>query len=138
MKLRVERPAFGGPDCTISPLFVDGAEECFILEDVDRKLEDNPDGKIHGKTAIPRGTYNIAITPSARFGRDLPLLEAVPGFSGIRIHAGNTSADTEGCLLPGRTCTDRTVGESRAAFNQLFGKIKDALDSGDTVSIEIV
>lgn len=137
MKIRIERaPSAHG--ATISQLLVDGAEECWILEDEDRFLETNPADKIQGSSAIPRGSYGISITPSARFKRDLPLVENVPGFSGIRIHPGNSSADTEGCLLPGRTRTDRTVGESKAAFNSLFEKIKAALDSGDTCTLEIV
>jgi hypothetical protein len=66
------------------------------------------------------------------------LLVDVPGFEGVRIHPGNTSADTEGCLLPGRTRTDRTVGESKVAFNALFGKIQQGLNDGDKCEIEIV
>lgn len=137
MKLRLERqPSAHG--ATIGELTVDMVFECYTCEDEDRHLEDNPDAKIKGETCIPRGTYNIIISQSSRFKRDLPLLEMVPGFDGIRIHLGNTAADTEGCILPGKTRTDRTVGESRAAFNALFDKIKDALDSGDTVEITIV
>ena len=131
MKLRLERrpSAFGA---TIGELFVDSVPECFTCEDVVREV------KIHGETAIPAGTYNVVITPSNRFKRDLPLLEDVPGFAGIRIHPGNTAADTEGCILPGRTHTDRTVGESKAAFNALFAKIQQALQDGDEITIEIV
>mgnify|MGYP001614491739 CR=1 FL=1 len=139
MKLRLEREA-SAHGATIGQLFVDGAEECWILEDEVREKDGMPVGmwKVKGATAIPRGTYNVIITPSNRFKRDLPLLENVSGFEGIRIHPGNTSADTEGCLLPGRGRTDRTVTESKVAFNALFAKIKDALDAGDTCSIEIV
>ena len=118
--------------CTIGELYVDGAFECHILEDAERDL------KIYGETAIPKGSYNLVITPSNRFKRDLPLLENVPGYTGIRIHPGNHAGNTEGCLLPGRTRTDRAVGESKAAFNSLFAKCKQALDDGDSVSIEIV
>ena len=139
MRLRVERPAICGPGCTISQLYLDGFEECFILEDEVREVDDMPVGlwKVKGKTAIPRGAYNVVVTMSNRFKRDLPLLESVPGFEGVRIHPGNTSEDTEGCLLPGRGKTEKTVTESRAAFNELFGKIKAALDGGDTVTLEI-
>jgi len=131
MKLRLERqPSAHG--ATIGELSVDMAFECYTCEDEVREV------KIHGETAIPPGTYSVIITPSQRFKRDLPLLENVPNFEGIRIHPGNTSADTEGCILPGKGRTDRTVTESRAAFNALFAKIQDALNSGDTCSIEIV
>jgi hypothetical protein len=66
-----------------------GDFHCFTLEDTDRHLEDNPDGKIYGKTAIPRGTYKVIITFSNRFKKELPLLLNVPGFEGVRIHPGN-------------------------------------------------
>ena len=136
MKLKVERQSCGAT-CTIGELFVDMVPECFTLEDTDRKLEDNADAKISGQTAIPRGSYAVAITYSNRFKRDLPILQNVPGFQGVRIHPGNTSEDTEGCILVGRGKTDKTVTESRAAFNALFDKIEKALAEGDTVMLEI-
>lgn len=139
MKLKLERPENPQGDCTIGELFIDSIPECFSLEDKVREIEGQPveAWKVKGQTAIPVGTYPVTITYSNRFKRDLPLVGQVPGFEGIRIHPGNTAEDTEGCLLVGRTKTDKAVGESRAAFNQLFDKIKSALDSGDTVSIEI-
>lgn len=130
MKLLVERTNCG-PTCTIGSLYVDGAFECFTMEDVVR-----PE-KIAGETAIPAGKYNVIITHSNRFGRDLPLLENVPNFSGVRIHPGNTAEDTEGCLLVGRTKGTNFVGESKAAFKEVFAKIKQALDDGDTVTLEV-
>ena len=139
MKLKLERSLVCGKGCTIGQLFVDGFEECFTLEDEVREI-DAPvaQWKIRNETAIPRGLFNVVITYSNRFKRDLPLLENVEGFEGIRIHPGNTSADTEGCILVGRGKTDKTVTESRIAFNQLFGKIQQALEDGDTVMMEIV
>jgi hypothetical protein len=106
--------------------------EVYTLEDVERKE------KVFGETAIPKGSYNVSITPSQRFKRDLPLVENVPGFEGIRIHPGNTAADTHGCLLVGRTKGPTWVGESRAAFNDVYREIKGALDSGEQVILEIV
>ena len=113
---------------------------CFTCEDVIREVPGQPvsQWKIPGRTAIPQGTYDILITDSVRFGKPTPILMNVPGFSGIRIHAGNTAADTEGCILPGLTWDDIGVMQSRAAMAMLFALISDALDAGEHVTIEIV
>lgn len=126
--LRVDGTAFR----TIGLLLVDGRFDCYTLEDA---LRLGP--KVPGATAIPPGTYQVVITPSARFGRDLPLLVNVPGFTGIRIHAGNTDADTDGCLLVGMGRTADAVTESRSALALLQKQIADALARGDVVSIAV-
>ena len=74
---------------------------CWTLEDVVREIPGQPvtAWKVKRETAIPRGTYPIRVTRSNRFGVDLPLLLDVPGFDGVRIHGGNSAADTEGCIL---------------------------------------
>ncbi len=118
---------------TIGELTVNGAFECFILEDRDRGLRQGmPTSeltalKIKTRTAIPTGRYEIAVSFSDRFQKMLPLLLDVPAFIGIRIHAGNTDADTEGCLLPGKTKSADMVASSRVAFTALFDKIKAAM-----------
>lgn len=127
------------PDATIGSLSVDGAWLCWTCEDAVREVPGQPVGtwKVPGKTAIPAGTYEVGVTMSQRFGRPLPLLLAVPGFTGIRIHPGNTAADTEGCILPGLTRAGQSVGLSRRAFDQIFPLIRDALTRRERVSIRI-
>jgi len=105
---------------TIGELLIDGKFECFTLEDKER------DVKIKGETAIPRGTYKVIINQSNRFKRLLPLLIDVDNFEGVRIHAGNTNHDTEGCILVGRTRTNDFIGQSRKAFDLLFSKMQKA------------
>ncbi len=117
---------------TIGELFVNGAFECFILEDPVRPA------KIPGITAIPAGRYEIVRTFSNRFQRILPLLLNVPNFDGVRMHPGNKAEDTEGCLLPGKTKAKDWVSQSGAAFNQLEAKIIAALNAGQRVFITIV
>lgn len=123
----VRTPAF-----TLGRLLVDGTEECYTVEDA---VRDGP--KVPGETAIPAGRYKVIITRSPRFRRALPLLLDVPGFTGVRIHPGNTVADTEGCILPGRVRTADGVAESGLAFEALYRQIAEALDAGDDVWIEI-
>ncbi len=107
---------------------VNGIFECFTLEDVERPV------KIKGETAIPKGTYKVIINQSNRFKRQLPLLLNVPGFEGVRIHAGNTNHDTEGCILVGQTRHKEFIGKSRKAFDKLFKKMQKAKDI--TLSIQ--
>jgi hypothetical protein len=138
MKLRLER-TWCGAVCTIGTLSIDGAFECFTLEDVVRERDGEPveAWKIYGETAIPRGRYPVTITYSNRFKRDLPLVDRVPGFAGIRIHPGNTHEDTEGCILVGRAKGPDRVLESRAAFLDLYDKLDQALARGEAVTLEV-
>jgi hypothetical protein len=113
---------------TIGDLLIDGEFLCFTLEDPVRDI------KIPGETAIPYGRYKVIITHSNRFKRLLPLLLNVPNFEGIRIHPGNTAADTEGCILVADTKGPDFVGCSRSAFNRLFPILQN---SPDEIWIEI-
>lgn len=94
--------------------------------------------KIKGATAIPAGTYEIELRQSARFGPDTMTLLDVPGYQYIRIHAGNTSADTEGCLLPGIRNSLVTVGHSRNNLAKLKAIVVPAIRTGQKVTIEII
>ena len=114
---------------TIGRLYVDGEYFCDTLEDKVR-----PDGiKVYGETAIPAGTYKVVITYSNRFKRLLPLLQNVPMFEGIRIHPGNTSADTHGCLLVGINTEKGKITQSKITFEKLF----KLLEKADTIQITI-
>jgi hypothetical protein len=129
MELRVKRSDFS-EESTIGELSVNGQFACYTLEDKVRLA------KIAGKTAIPAGRYEVVINFSQRFQRQLPLLINVPNFEGIRIHPGNTAANTEGCILVGETKSADFVGQSRAAFDKLFEKLKVASES-EKIFLEI-
>jgi len=107
---------------TIGELLIDGIFECYTLEDIERPV------KIKAETAIPKGTYKVIINMSNRFKRLMPLLLNVPNFEGVRIHAGNTNHDTEGCILVGRTRSKDFIGQSRKAYEKLFKKMQAAKD----------
>ncbi len=138
MTLLLTRGLTKGP-ATISPLMVNGAWACWVLEDPIRERPGQPVAvwKAKGNTAIPAGTYVITLTQSARFGRVLPLLNDVPGFSGIRIHPGNTSASTEGCLLLGYDKWPTSIGRSRLACEDLLEQMEDAAKAGEAITIQI-
>lgn len=132
MKITVKRIDFNS-DCTIGEMSIDGKFECYTLED---KVRDNG-VKVPGQTAIPSGTYNVSITFSQRFQKPLPLLADVPNFVGVRIHTGNTSQQTEGCILIGAEKADNSILRSREAFNNLFPKLQAALAKGDKITLTI-
>jgi len=141
MEIKVLRDKFT-LESTTSIVEIDGTFECFFLEDMDRGLTSDMSEaeitaiKIAGSTAIPTGRYEIVVNHSMRFKRLMPLIVGVKGFTAIRIHAGNNSADTDGCPLTGKTRITDNVGLSQKAFNELYPKIKSALDH-EKVFIEI-
>lgn len=140
MKLILKRIALR-PTYTIGKLYIDDAYFCDTLEDTVRDTNksgkfDNGEQKIKGKTAIPYGTYEIKWTYSPRFKKYTPQLMNVPSFEGIRVHAGNTSADTEGCLILGENKQVGKVLNSRATINKFYPIIKEACSNGK-VTIEI-
>ena len=120
------------PTVTIGELHVDGVFHCWTCEDT---VRDGP--KVYGQTAIPEGEYPVVVTYSNRFKVQMPLLQDVPGFQGIRIHPGNTAADTEGCILPGFDRLPTGVGRSRAAYEGLYAMISDALEQGEEIEITV-
>lgn len=128
---------------TIGQLFLDGRFECYTLEDKDRDLvqtmkpADIAKIKVYAKTAIPAGRYQVVITYSNRFKKNLPLLLNVPGYEGVRIHSGNTSEDTEGCILVGRTQATNWIGESRTTLISLMAMLDLALACKEEIFITI-
>lgn len=120
------RPSFKG--ATLGSLAINGVWFCWTLEDEIREVKGQPVAawKVPGETAIPAGLYRVTLTQSSRFNRIMPLLNDVPGFSGVRIHAGNTAESTHGCLLLGYDKYENSVGRSRAAFEELLTRLQKA------------
>ena len=142
MKLRLERKYRCSNYC-IDKLYINNEYFSDALEDPDRgltdtmSLEEIKKIKIKGNTCIPYGTYNVTITYSPRFKKNLPLLNNVKGFDGIRIHSGNKPQDTEGCLLPGFNKVKGQVIDSRVTTDKLIAQIQQALNKGEKVTITI-
>ena len=131
MKLKLKRKHYTTLS-TIGELTVNGKFECYILEDPVR-----PE-KIKTETAIPAGSYDVVINHSEKFGVQMPLLEDVPNYSGIRIHPGNSPEDTWGCLLPGSDFAVDVISGSQKAYADLFKKLEKALKKKEEISITIV
>lgn len=134
MELTLNR-IFLGSSATIGELLINDKHLCDTLEDRVR-----PEGeKVYGKTAIPEGTYEVKLTHSPRFKKILPEILNVPNFSGIRIHTGNSSKDTEGCILVGTWDGEKEnwVGNSRIAFDELMTLLEEATNNKEKVTITV-
>ena len=101
-----------------------GMKICDTLEPIWRNY-DGGELKIPKKSAIPEGSYRVVVTKSQRFRKYLPLLVGVPGFEGVRIHAGNTNRDTEGCILVGQNLQVGKVLWSRITLEKLMKLIEN-------------
>lgn len=142
MKMRLQRQP-SGLTCTIGELFVNDQPFCHTLEDLVRV---GP--KIAGETAIPPGFYLVELTVSGAAmkghlwtpNRDfkLPQLMSVPGFDGVRIHAGNTDRDTQGCVLVGDWNGGEFLGNARKSLIALMDLIDIEILMKRPISIEIV
>lgn len=140
MTLKVIRKIFTDESC-IGELHLNGSFFCYTLEDKDRDLiQTQPiteiaQKKLFGKTAIPYGKYDLALTFSNRFQKYMPQVLNVPCFEGIRIHPGNTALDTLGCLIVGMNKGENIVTDSRTAYNALMKMFK-AVEKKEKITIE--
>lgn len=127
------------PARTLGTLTFEDGFTCQTLEDPVRE-----GAKVYGDTAIPLGTYRITITKSKRYGKMMPLLHNVPNFGGVRLHCGNNTDDTSGCILvgmgrdPGAESDGLQITQSRDAMDEVQPRIAAALAHGDEVWLDIV
>ena len=132
MKLILKRIARRA-DYTIGRLTDEmGKRICDTLEPTWRNYKGG-EQKVPGKSAVPDGTYQVVVTKSRRFGRYLPLIVGVPGFDGIRIHAGNTVEDTAGCVLVGENLYVGRLMWSRITLEKLMGLMENEKEISLTI-----
>ena len=99
---------------------------------VDRTVEEVLNDKSLLKSikpcAIPEGEYRVSMTYSPRYKTQLPLITGDSRFNslwqGIRIHAGNTAKDTQGCILVGENQIVGMVINSRITLKTLLTFLK--------------
>lgn len=87
-------------------LYLNGALVCLTLE--------------NKRTAIPCGFYKLENSISPKFGRELPLIyndTDVKASRGIRIHCGNDSGSSAGCVLVCMSFNGEKLKESKFAEN---------------------
>ena len=119
--------------------YLAGEAETYFCDTLEPTWRDYRSGahKIKGCSAIPEGRYAVVISWSPKFGKWLPILLGVPMFSGIRIHAGNTASDTEGCILVGENRKVGMVLNSNIWLKRLKDRIVAAKERGEAVWITV-
>ena len=123
--------------------YLAGTADDYFCDTLEPTWRDYANGayKVKGRSAIPEGRYAVVISWSQKFGAWLPILLGGPEFNrkwqGIRIHAGNTAKDTEGCILVGQNREVGKVLDSRKWLYELKQKIVEAKDRGEAVWITI-
>ena len=119
--------------------YLAGTENQYFCDTLEPTWRDYEHGgyKVKGRSAIPEGRYAVVISWSPKFKAWLPILLGVPKFEGIRIHAGNTVEDTQGCILVGRNQRVGEVLESRKWLYELKMKIVEAKEKGEAVWLTI-
>ena len=129
---------------TIGRLYVEGKYFCDTIEDKDRGLSQalpvtvNKNLKRRGVTAIPVGRYRVTLAVQSPKYKDrqqyafckgyVPRLLNVPAYEGVLIHIGNTSKDTEGCILVGENKVVGKVINSTNTFYRLYERLRNATD----------
>ena len=123
--------------------YLTGTADDYFCDTLEPTWRDYKNGayKVKGRSAIPEGRYAVVISYSPKFKQWLPILLGGPEFNckwqGIRIHAGNTAQDTEGCILVGKNKLVGQVVDSRIWIHRLKQKIVEAKGRGEPVWITI-
>jgi Family of unknown function (DUF5675) len=156
MQIKVERYK-KTKDYTLGKLYINGVLNCYTVEDEIRAV------KVKGETAIPEGTYKLALRDSPKFSKTFKVMDKgftieqsnsgnsnlpdhkliwvkdVPGFEYVLIHWGNTDKDTEGCLIVGSSIAifdgREGVASSKTAYGKIYPIIVKAISSGEEVTI---
>ena len=135
---------FDDGETTLGLLFYEDDFFCYTLEDTYREV------KKKGQTRIPQGIYKLGFNKNEtkltlKYRKTRPWFEYhlhvknVPNYTGIYIHVGNTTKDTEGCLLVADSINSsdasKSIFNSRETFKKLYLKLKPYLDNNEPVRI---
>lgn len=113
MKLTLVREQIAG-EALHGKLYIDGVLFCSMLERVG--------------VEVPALWYTLSATRSPRFGRLLPIVNNVPGRSGMRFHVGTKPSHSSGCILV----------PSRETEEQLTALLLQTQQNHETIYLEII
>ena len=116
---------------------------CDTLEDTvrdmnaDGDLLDEYEEKIMDRTAIPYAIYELVVTFSPKFKRDMVLVKDVKHFSGVRLHWGRSNKNTSGCPLLGKKYAEGKLNNI-GMTDKVVEMVSNLTESGHRVFLEIV
>lgn len=126
-------------DRTIGALHIDDVLFCDTLE---------PSRSRQMYGLIPDGTYGITLKVQSpkylqvatyrKINARMPRLLKVPGREGILIHPGNRPEDTRGCILVGKLNINDNLQESRNTFFELYRRMQQAEQKGESINIFVI
>jgi hypothetical protein len=127
---------------TIGRLFdaTSGIEEflCYTGED---RVRPAGEAKVYGETAIPAGRYRVVLDFSDRFGKIMPHILDVKGFSGIRIHGARAARPVEfstlGCPCVGMEHDSEGVYDCAPAMRAVVTLLEQAEKAHEEVWVTI-
>lgn len=128
-------PSEGAEGFTLGKMLINGRYHSETLEDEDLHLEAG-NGKVYGKSAIPRGRYEVELYNSPKHGM-VPLLKNVPGFKYIEIHKANRVEELLGCIAVGAERTACGVRNCAFTLTLLIQAIREALLNREKVFITV-
>ena len=126
------KPPLTGGGLEGAAYLCDTLEPPCIEMKTDRSIEEVLNDKVWLKSikpcAIPEGEYRVSMTYSPKYKTQLPLITGDSRFNslwqGIRIHAGNTAEDTQGCILVGQNKIVGMLINSRLALKKVIANIR--------------
>lgn len=105
-------------------LYINGVYFCDTLE--------------NKKFLVSRGNYSVSYCDSPKFGRKLPLWfnSSNPPERGLRIHAGNSKDDSQGCILVGERyySTSGVISEKLKSSKDTLQKLCDIFETDTKVN----
>lgn len=88
------------------------ADNSVVCQTLELPWRDNQ----HGVSCIPAGSYTATLRFSPKHHRSLYWVDGVPDRDAIELHVGNTTADTDGCILLGHERDGDTIAKSLSTF----------------------
>lgn len=138
---------------TIGIMYINGERFSETIEDKDRGLLNSMSEaeikakKIPGLTAFPRGTFEVKLTYSPKFGKRtwgikyggrVPEIIGPKCFLGLRIHPANGAEDVQGCIGVGRNTIKGKVTQSTETYYKLMDNyIMPAVKKGEKIKLVV-